>query len=189
MPLSTPERSMLYWSEELPPADQDTALNAEFEDNYDRVEYEAKISKLIRAAYKQDRRDFPAEIPNWWAAIHSLERGDNYILVMLRQASLRPPGDLWHLSGAALAILAVLVGFIFLSARLSFPDWIAQAFPWLLIGSIAAVWTASSPERRRIARSIGEGMGQALVVIPRAAITVMVFSVRVALRKITMRSR
>jgi len=188
-PLSRVETLMLYVSREHRLSDEDTELNSEFEDHCDRAEYEAKVSKLIRAAYKDDRKSSPAEIPDWWAAIHKLESDDHYILVMVGQAGLRPPGDLWRLLGAAIGVVAALAAFILLSVHFSFPDWVVQAFPWLLLATLVRLWVMRSAGNRKIARAVGGGIAQAIVLIPQAIVTSAIFWVRVGMRRLSRRFR
>lgn len=189
VPFSTIERRMLYWSEELAPADQDTGLGVEFEDHYDRPEYEAKVSKLVRAAYKQDRRDSAGEVASWWAAIRALDREDHYISVMIKQAGLKPPGDTWHLWSTACGIVAAFLVLIFLALHFGMSEKETDALPWLFMGSLVTAWIVSSPKKRKIARSMTVGIAEGLLVIPRVIVTSAAFWARVGLRRIGKRSR
>lgn len=52
-PLSDLERRMMYFTESDPDSCEDPiSLNNEFEEKYDTVEYEAKMSQLLRRAYR-----------------------------------------------------------------------------------------------------------------------------------------
>jgi hypothetical protein len=117
--LSEPERKMLYFSDTgwtLP--DMSTVAN-EFDSTHDSKDYEKKIVHLIRNAARRDRKRSPAEYDDWWQAIRRLRAEDHYILVMIRQAGLRPRGDILRLWGAGVVIVTVFVALIFLSISLS----------------------------------------------------------------------
>jgi len=107
--LSATERKMLYFSETawtLP--DMDT-VSDEFDSAYNQRDYETKIARLIRKVGKRVRKDSPAEYDNWLRAIRRLESEDHYLLVMIKQAGLRPRGDLLRLWGTGL-VVATLFG-------------------------------------------------------------------------------
>jgi hypothetical protein len=107
--LSATERKMLYFSETartLP--DMDT-VSDEFDSAYNQRDYEKKIARLIRKVGKRVRQDSPAEYDNWLRAIRRLESEDHYLLVMIKQAGLRPRGDLLRLWGTGF-VVATLFG-------------------------------------------------------------------------------
>jgi hypothetical protein len=83
-PLSDLERRMMYFTESDPSScDDPVGLNDEFEEKYDTVEYEAKMSRLLRRAYKRLKDENVGERLQWDEAISTLEKGDHYILVLL----------------------------------------------------------------------------------------------------------
>jgi hypothetical protein len=111
--LSEVERKMLYFSETdwtLPDID---TVSSEF-DRDDQDDYEVKISGLVRGAYKRSLRDSGDGYSKWWAAIRLLSKQDHYILVMIRQAGLRPRGDQLKLFGAGLGIVVLIICLEFL---------------------------------------------------------------------------
>ena len=83
-PLSDLERRMMYFTERDPAScDDPVSLNDKFEEKYDTVEYEAKMSRLLRRAHKGLKDENVGERLQWDEAISTLEQGDHYILVLL----------------------------------------------------------------------------------------------------------
>ena len=66
-------------------------LNQEFEAQYDTGEYELKMSRLLRHAYKRLKDEDAGNLRNWNQAIRTLRKGDHYILVLW---DLKPTSDL-----------------------------------------------------------------------------------------------
>jgi hypothetical protein len=111
--LSEVERKMLYFSETnwtLPDID---TVSDEFDRDYDQDDYEKKIAHLVKGAYTRDLRDSGDEYPKWWPAIRLLSKQDHYILVMIRQAGLRPRGDQLKLLGAGMVVASLFVCLMF----------------------------------------------------------------------------
>jgi hypothetical protein len=82
--LSDLEKRMMYFTESDPAScDNPIDLNGEFEEQYDTEEYEVKISRLLRNAYKRLKHEDAEKLSNWNEAIHTLRTGDHYILVLL----------------------------------------------------------------------------------------------------------
>ena len=50
------------------------SLNDEFEEKYDTVEYEAKMSRLLHRAYKRSKAENPGVRRPWDEAISALEK-------------------------------------------------------------------------------------------------------------------
>lgn len=117
--LSEPERKMLYFSEAGWTLPDMSAVANEFDSTHDWKDYEKKIARLIRNAAKRTRQQSPADYDDWWQAIRRLRTEDHYILVMIRQAGLRPRGDILRLWGTGVGIVTVFVALIFLSIVLS----------------------------------------------------------------------
>lgn len=91
IPLSDLEKRMMYFTESDPEScDDPIGLNTEFEEKYDTAEYEAKMSQLLRSAYKRLKTENPAGKLQWDDAISALRKGDHYVLVLWRQ---HPPMD------------------------------------------------------------------------------------------------
>ena len=83
-PLSDLERRMMYFTERDPAScDDPVSLNDKFEEKYDTVEYEAKMSRLLRRAHKGLKDENVGERLQWDEAISTLEQGDHYFLVLL----------------------------------------------------------------------------------------------------------
>ena len=116
-PLSDLERRMMYFTESDPASCNDpVSLNDEFEEKYDTLEYEAKMSRLLGRAYKRLKDENAGERLQWDEAISTLEQGDHYILVLLNDTKLARQGlRLWVVLawgvglGIALVILLMLV--------------------------------------------------------------------------------
>ena len=87
-PLSDLEKRMMYFTESDPAScDDPVSLNDEFEERYDTAEYEAKMSRLLRRAYKRLKDENVGEKLQWDEAISTLEQGDHYILILLNADS------------------------------------------------------------------------------------------------------
>ncbi len=117
--LSETERKMLYFSETAWTLPEMATVSDEFDSTFDRRDYEKKIARLIRNAAQYARRQSPADYEVWWEAIRRLKTEDHYILVMIRQAGLRPRGDLLKLWGTGAAFVIIFIAFLFLSFFLS----------------------------------------------------------------------
>src|SRR5258708_5537184 len=94
-------------------------VSDQFDREYDQDGYETKITGLVRRAAKHDRKESREQYDAWWDAIRVLEKGDHYILVMIRAAGLRPRGDQLRLLGAGILLAAALVLFEFAKEFLS----------------------------------------------------------------------
>lgn len=142
VPLSDLEKRMMYFTETDPASCENPIdLNAEFEKQYDTEEYELKISRLLRHAFKRLKHEDPEKLRNWNEAIHTLRKGDHYILVLVDvEPELVQQGPriwvaiAWGIGlGVALVILMMLG--IVLDHYGLFPRrlfaWIAAAFGWV----------------------------------------------------------
>ena len=84
VPFSDLERRMMYFTESDPASCANPLeLNDEFEKQYETEEYEAKVSQLLRHAYKRLKHENPEALRNWNEAIGTLRKGDHYILILL----------------------------------------------------------------------------------------------------------
>lgn len=117
--LSETERKMLYFSETGWTLPDMGAVSDEFDLTQNQNVYEEKITRLIQNAARYDRKQSRTQYDGWWQAIRVLKGEDHYILVMLEQAGLRPPRDLFRLWGGAAAIVGLLIGCVFLLLLLS----------------------------------------------------------------------
>lgn len=123
LPLSDLEKRMMYFTETDECPEDPIALNEAFEAEYDTDEYEAKISKLMRHAHSRIKKENPEAARRWKEAIRELSKGDHYILILCGEGlnhvqipqKERPPHDLLKLLGAALLVIAVFEGLIFLA--------------------------------------------------------------------------
>jgi hypothetical protein len=116
--LPEPERKMLYYSETAWTLPDMRAAAGEFDRQFDQAEYERKIVGLVQRAYRRDVKESPEDYDKWWAAMRALSHEDHYVLVMLRQAHLRPKHDLLKLWGAGCLTTVGLLGFVVLVAAL-----------------------------------------------------------------------
>ncbi len=109
VPLSDLEKRMMYFTESGYVPEDPIKLNDDFESEYDREEYEAKVSGLLHHAYKRLRKENDVARRNWDQAIKCLRRGDHYLLVMWDMSA---PSE-WSVI-YVLKILAGSIGVIFL---------------------------------------------------------------------------
>ena len=119
VPLSDNERKMLLFSEISPTLPDMVEVNEVFDRDYDRAEYESKISKLICHLRKREHKLNEAN-RRWNEAVESLRGSDYYLLVMIDQASPRERRwvDLIRLVITALLIVGVFVTIVwFATAR------------------------------------------------------------------------
>jgi hypothetical protein len=86
IPLSPAEQYMLTWSESDPHFTQDPALTAAFEAETNDTTFESKVVPLIRQAYARDVDLQPTARIRWRDAYAALNKGDHYLLVLLRDA-------------------------------------------------------------------------------------------------------
>lgn len=83
-PLSEGEQNLLLFSEE----DSESPAAAEIPDDLlygDNEEYEEKVTRLLRAAYRRDQEN-PLERERYGDAMQTLRESDHYILVMAEPA-------------------------------------------------------------------------------------------------------
>jgi len=116
--LSEIERKMLYFSETDWTLPDISAVSDEFDRGYDQGEFESKIVGLVRHAYNNILQDYGDEYDKWWSAVRVLDRQDHYVLVIIRQAALRPRGDQLKLFGTAIVVAGLFLTFIFVSIYL-----------------------------------------------------------------------
>lgn len=115
--LSEVECKMLYFAETAWTLPDIMEVSDEFDRTYDQGEYEQKIADLVRNAGKRALKENREEYGRWWDAIRMVSKEDHYILVMIRRAGLRPPGDGLRLGGTGFAIVAVFCSAIFISLK------------------------------------------------------------------------
>lgn len=119
MPLSDLERKMLYFSENYSSLPNMMDISDEFDRTYDLGEYENKIARLIKNAGKRIRKENREEYKRWWDAVRIVNKEDHYILVMVKRAGLRPPGDALKLWGTGCAVVAFFMAAMLLSFAIS----------------------------------------------------------------------
>ncbi|MGA7079739.1 MAG: hypothetical protein WBQ43_07515 [Terriglobales bacterium] len=117
VPLSEVERKMLYYSESGRTLPDMTTIYEDFDRECDSTEYETKIARLIKSAYRRACKDSREDYDFWWAAVRVLKKQDHYILMMIGLAGLRPRGDQLKLLGAGLGIVTCLLLATFLSLK------------------------------------------------------------------------
>lgn len=134
--LSEIERKMLYFTETAWTLPDIMEVNAEFDRDYDQGRYEKKIAQLIKNAGRRARKTSREEYEMFWAAIRRLKREDHYILVMVKQSGLRPPGDFLRLWGVGLTIVLLFILTISLCIRYGI-DLSRGTLGWLAWGVMA----------------------------------------------------
>jgi len=85
-PLSGNERGMLNWSEVEPGCVGDPALAEALASEISDEDYEAKISRLLVAAYERELSTSAAVKDSYREAYSVLKRGDCYLMIMIEQA-------------------------------------------------------------------------------------------------------
>jgi hypothetical protein len=116
VPLSDVEIDMLYFTEQGGLSEKIQKAAEEFDQLYDMAEYERKISRLMKHAYAEIKKQDPAAKAIWDSAIRCLRKGDHYILVMC--------------GGVQPIVVAVVVGLILLSlAFFAGLNWFTNRFP------------------------------------------------------------
>src|SRR5215475_12831259 len=85
--LSSLEKRMLYFTESGDCPEDPIQLNADFEAEHNTPEYEAKISGLMKRAYRRLKTENASGLKLWDEAVSELNKGDHYILVMVHQGS------------------------------------------------------------------------------------------------------
>lgn len=84
------------------------ALNDEFEAQYESADYEAKMGRLLRHAYKRLKTDSPQKMREWDEAIRLLSKGDYYLPVLwhTKPAGENRRRDLFIMIGIGILIVA-----------------------------------------------------------------------------------
>lgn len=83
VPVSDLEKEMMYFTESDPTSCANPLeLNEKFEAEYDTPEYEVKIGRLLRHAYKRLKAEDPVKKSIWDDAVRTLKEGDHYLLVL-----------------------------------------------------------------------------------------------------------
>jgi hypothetical protein len=91
LPLSDIEKKMMYFTESDPAScPTPLELNDEFEAQYDTVEYEAKMSRLLEHAHDRLKTEDPERKRAWDQSVRELRKGDHYVLVLL---DVEPPSE------------------------------------------------------------------------------------------------
>jgi len=142
-PLSEVERKMLYFTETAWTLPDIMEVNDQFDREYDAAEYEKKIADLIRNARKRARKEGRPEFDAWSEAIRILRKEDHYLLVMDRQAGVRPPGDLLKLLATALAIIGGFLVLAYLADRVGIDLGRGSAlwfFAWAILACAALIY-------------------------------------------------
>jgi hypothetical protein len=112
VPLSDLEKRMMYFVENDPSScSEPLALNDEFEAQYDTTEYEAKIGRLLRHAYKRLKVENPERGRVWDQCIRELSSGDHYLPVLwnVKLPSEHPNRDFLVMVAIGIAIVVAIV--------------------------------------------------------------------------------
>lgn len=140
--LTSGERKWLHFTEvEGAGSATDNVQNCE--DDADDL-YEDKVSRLIKNAVAQARRDSPEEYAAWWDAIRILKEKDLFLNVMISRSGVRPPGDILKLLGTALLVVVILMCGIILMDKIGIdlPSKDTQAFYVWITAVVLAVAVA-----------------------------------------------
>jgi hypothetical protein len=86
VPLSNVEKKMFLFSEETA-SEKMQALAEEFDATCEDTNYESKVSKLLKAAFRRDKQT-PDAAAAWKQSLAALRDADFYGLVMVQQAGL-----------------------------------------------------------------------------------------------------
>ena len=115
-PLSDVEQRLLMFSEQDP-----ESLDGIPEDvlGGEDPEYEAKITRLMAAAYRRDRETNPADLDSYQAAMRALKGTDHYILIMAEPglAQVNRGRDLLKFAAIVLLVTIAIFAFAFWRAR------------------------------------------------------------------------
>lgn len=119
-PLSDGEEKLLLFSEQDPesPKDIPDALLESIDQ-----EYEARITGLLKAAYKRDRDNLQEE-EQYQDAMRKLKGSDHYILVMAVPALSQTPGPaLSQTHRVRDVVLYIVIGLAVVAAAIAFAVW------------------------------------------------------------------
>lgn len=114
---------MMYFTESADATEDPIELNDAFEAQHDTAKYEVKVSRLLCHAFLRVNKENPETARHWNEAVKVLNKGDQYILVLLDQklSGERPPYDNLKLLGTALLLILVVGSLIALAETLQFP--------------------------------------------------------------------
>ena len=135
-PLSDLEKRMMYFTESDPAScDDPVSLNDEFEEKYLTAEYEAKMSRLLKRAYKRLKTENPGGKLQWDDAISTLKKGDHYVLLLVGRtppttSQKDDPGSKVIKYGGMFVAGILIVGKLAVDGRV--PSWILESFGILL---------------------------------------------------------
>jgi hypothetical protein len=144
--LSDVERKMLHFTELYETIPDIQEVSDQFDREYDRVEYEAKIAGLLKSARERVEKESTDGAQRWKQAEKDLRNEDHYLVVMIRQAQDAPSGSgRWTGVGLGCLVGVGLVGAAILSVYLDVerfvPHWMKQvpARVWIFGGTILFV--------------------------------------------------
>ena len=123
IPLSDIEKKMMYFTEsDATSCDNPVELNEEFQAQHDTSEYEAKISRLLRHARLRLKEEDPERARDWGKSIHTLRKGDHYILVLwdVKAPSERSVRDSFKLLASGVLVAMGVSVAAFLAAKYNF---------------------------------------------------------------------
>jgi hypothetical protein len=145
-PLSEVETYMLAYSPASPsPAEREAA--GVFERDYDKVKFEAKISRVFQDVYERDKSMGRAEV--WEQSLDALAHEDMYLAEIIRKTGLRQAPVPWYLpdlsslkqylTAIVMVMAGILVAFTPVGERLV-PDPVLRTFlvlccwltPWII---------------------------------------------------------
>jgi hypothetical protein len=97
-PLTEVERKMLYFSETDWTLPDMMEVNAEFDRDYNEVEYEEKIGRLVHRIQERQNSGQEEQKEEWSFAIEKLRVEDDYLLILVDAGSSTPDdlGSPWN---------------------------------------------------------------------------------------------
>jgi hypothetical protein len=120
VPLAELEKRMMYFTEGPDAIENPITLNEEFEEQFNTSEYEMKIAKLLRHAYKRIKQADEAKASKWEESVKKLKQGDHYLIVLLEMvpASNHPKRDFFLQIGIGVLIVFLIMAGVFLKSWL-----------------------------------------------------------------------
>ena len=120
VPLAQLEKRMMYFTEGPDAIENPIKLNEEFEEQFNTSEYETKVAKLLRHAYKRLKQNDESKANVWKESVRKLKEGDHYLIVLLEMVptSDHPKRDFLLQVGIGVLIVFLIVGGVFVKSWL-----------------------------------------------------------------------
>jgi hypothetical protein len=107
VPLTDDEKRLMYFSESEGTEEEPEPEGSDESQEDENYDYEGKISTLLRHAYRRVKRGNTPEGLLWDQAIHTLRRGDHYLIVLWGHNPYRKflAPSFWKLLGLGILVL------------------------------------------------------------------------------------